>query len=159
MAKRPRPEAAGDPHSARAAAVALLARRDHFSAELRHKLLERGFEPAAALEALEALEAERLLDDARCLERFVAYRAERGQGPLRIALDLKTHGVPAELIGPALAAATDWRALARTVRRRRFGAAAPADWSEKARQARFLQYRGFSSDDIRAAIGAELELD
>ncbi len=159
MAKRPRPEAAGDPHSARAAAVALLARRDHFSAELRRKLLERGFEPAAALEALEALEAERLLDDARCLERFVAYRAERGQGPLRIALDLKAHGVPAERIGPALEAAADWRALARTVRRRRFGAAAPADWSEKARQARFLQYRGFSSDDIRAAIGAELELD
>ncbi|MHB1871965.1 MAG: regulatory protein RecX [Steroidobacteraceae bacterium] len=157
--KRPRPEAAGDPRSARAAAVALLARRDHFSAELRRKLLERGFEPAAASEALEALLAERLLDDARCLERFVAYRAERGQGPLRIALDLKTHGVPAELIGPALEAAGDWRALARTVRRRRFGAAAPADWSEKARQARFLQYRGFSSDDIRAAIGAELELD
>ncbi len=139
--------------------MALLARRDHFSAELRRKLLERGFEPAATSEALEALETERLLDDARCLERFVVYRAERGQGPLRIAIDLKAHGVPAELIGPALEAAGDWRALARTVRRRRFGAIAPADWSEKARQARFLQYRGFSSDDIRAAIGAELELD
>ena len=159
MAKRPRPEAAGDPHSARAAAVALLARRDHFSAELRRKLLERGFEPAAALEALEALEAERLLDDARCLERFVAYRAERGQGPLRIALDLRAQGAPAELIAPALEAGADWRARAREVRRRKFGVAAPAGWTEKARQARFLQYRGFSSDDIRAAIGAELELD
>ncbi len=157
--QRPRPEAAGDPHSARAAAVALLARRDHFSGELRRKLLERGFEPAAAAAALEALAAERLLDDARCLERFVAYRAERGQGPQRIALDLKAQGVAPELIGPALEAGPDWRTLARAVRRRRFGAAAPASWAEKARQARFLQYRGFSSDDIRAAIGAELELD
>lgn len=159
MAKRLRPEAAGDPHSVRAAAVALLARRDHFSAELRRKLLERGFDLQATAAALEALAAERLLDDARCLERFVAYRAERGQGPLRIALDLKAQGAPSELVAPALEAGPDWRALARQVRRRKFGATAPRSWAEKARQARFLQYRGFSSDDIRAAIGAEPELD
>ncbi len=159
MAKRPAPEAAGDASSARAAALGWLARRDYFSAELHRKLLERGFEAHAASEALEALAGERLLDDARTVERFVAYRAGRGQGPLRIALDLKAHGAPAELIGPALESGPDWRALARDVRRRRFGAAAPADWNERARQARFLQYRGFSSDDIRAATGAELELD
>ena len=159
MAKRLRPEAAGDASSARATALGLLARRDYFSAELTRKLRERGFEAQAAADALEALAAERLLDDARTVERFVAYRAGRGQGPLRITLDLKALGAPAELIGPALESGPDWRALARDVRRRRFGAAAPADWNERARQARFLQYRGFSSDDIRAAIGAELELD
>ena len=157
--KRPRPEAPGDPGRVRAAALGLLARRDHFSVELGRKLIERGFDPAVTAETLAALAAERLLDDARCLERFVAYRAERGQGPVRIALDLKTQGAPAELIAPALEAGADWPARAREVRRRKFGAAAPANWTEKARQARFLQYRGFSSDDIRAAIGAELELD
>ncbi len=157
--KRPRPEAPGDPSRVRAAALALLARRDYFSAELGRRLIERGFDLQATAEALAALTAERLLDDARCLERFVAYRAERGQGPLRIALDLRAQGAPAELIAPALEAGADWRARAREVRRRKFGVAAPAGWTEKARQARFLQYRGFSSDDIRAAIGAELELD
>jgi len=40
------------------------------------------------------------------------------------------------------------------VRARRFGAEVPADWREKARQARFLQYRGFSADHIRSALGA-----
>jgi regulatory protein len=159
VAKRPAPEAARDAPSARAAALGLLARRDYFSAELCRKLLERGFEAQAAAEALEALAAERLLDDARTAERFVAYRAGRGQGPLRIALELRAHGAAAELIDPAIASGPDWRALAREVRRRRFGGAAPADWGERARQARFLQYRGFSSDDIRAATGAELELD
>lgn len=159
MAKRPRPEAAAAASSARAAALGLLARRDYFRAELARKLLERGFEAGAVAEALESLAAERLLDDARTLERFVAYRAGRGQGPVRIALDLKTHGAPSELIAPALESGPDWRALARDVRRRRFGSAAPSGWSERARQARFLQYRGFSSDDIRAATGAELELD
>ena len=51
----------------------------------------------------------------------------------------------------ALADGPDWAALARQVRQGRFGARPPADWREKARQARFLQYRGFSSDHIRAA--------
>ncbi len=138
--------------------MALLARRDHFNAELGRKLLARGFAPAAISAALEALAAERLLDDARCVERFVAYRSERGQGPVRIARDLKAQGAPAELIGPALEG-PDWPALAREVRRRKFGAERPGSWAEKARQAHFLQFRGFSSDHIRAATGAELEPD
>jgi regulatory protein len=35
----------------------------------------------------------------------------------------------------------------------------PESWPEKARQARFLQYRGFSSDHIRAALGADFDSD
>ena len=139
--------------------MALLARRDYLRAELAEKLQARGFEAAATAEVLAALTAERLLDDARCAERFVAYRAERGHGPLRIGRDLRAQGADPALIDAVLAAGPDWRALARQVRRRKFGAAPPDGWAEKARQARFLQYRGFSSDDIRAATGAELELD
>jgi regulatory protein len=45
------------------------------------------------------------------------------------------------------------------VRNRKFGPEPPADWPEKARQARFLQYRGFSSDHIRLALGADFDLD
>ncbi len=160
MAKLPpRPESSADPKSIRAAAVALLARRDYLRNELGERLRARGFEAAATAEVLAALTAERLLDDARCAERFVAYRAERGHGPLRIGRDLRAQGAEPALIEAVLAAGPDWRTLAGQVRRRKFGAAAPAGWAEKARQARFLQYRGFSSDDIRAATGAELELD
>jgi len=39
--------------------------------------------------------------------------------------------------------------------RAKFGLEAPASWAQRARRARFLQYRGFSSDHIRAATGAE----
>jgi SOS response regulatory protein OraA/RecX len=36
----------------------------------------------------------------------------------------------------------------------------PGDYHERAKQARFLQYRGFSSDQIRAALGSgEDDLD
>ena len=40
----------------------------------------------------------------------------RGQGPVRIAADLRRDGVPAELIAAVLAEAGDWVALARKVR-------------------------------------------
>jgi regulatory protein len=51
------------------------------------------------------------------------------------------------------AAAADWGRAAREARRRKFGASPPADYRERAKQARFLQYRGFSSEQIRAALG------
>jgi SOS response regulatory protein OraA/RecX len=66
-------------------------------------------------------------------------------------------GVAAALVEEALASVADWAALAREVRRRRFGPEPPADWKEKGRQARFLQYRGFSNDHIRSALGAEFD--
>ena len=143
----------------RTAALAALARRDHLTAELGRKLQEQGFEPAATAAVIAELTAERLLDDPRCIERFVASRAERGQGPVRIARDLESQGAPPALIEAAIAAGPDWRTVARAVRHRKFGTASPASWPEKARQARFLQYRGFSSDHIRAALGADFELD
>jgi regulatory protein len=159
-AKRPiRPEAAADPEAIRAAALALLARRDWLTGELSAKLQSSGCDPQATAAVIAELAAERLLSDARYAERYVASRAERGQGPLRIAADLASLGAPRELIEAAIAAGPDWRTAAGAVRRRKFGAAAPDSWAEKARQARFLQYRGFSSDHIRAATGADLEPD
>jgi regulatory protein len=58
-------------------------------------------------------------------------------------------------IAEALAGGPDFAALCREVRRRRFGAKAPGSWAEKGKQARFLQYRGFSSDHIRLAMGQD----
>ena len=44
-------------------------------------------------------------------------------------------------------------AVAREARRRRFGVSPPGDYAGRARQARFLQYRGFTHEQIRAALG------
>jgi regulatory protein len=154
-----RPEAAADPEGIRAAALTLLARRDWLTAELSAKLQAAGCDPQATAGVIAELVRERLLNDARYAERYVASRAERGQGPLRIAADLASLGALRELIEAAVESGPDWCALAGAVRRRKFGAAPPDSWAEKARQARFLQYRGFSSDHIRAATGADLEPD
>jgi regulatory protein len=148
-----------DPAAARAAAVTLLARRDFPSRELRASLEERGFAPEAIMAALEVLAGEGTINDERYARNYVAYHVARGQGPVRIAAQLRTLGLPQPLIDAAIGAFPDWRALARAARVRRFGEAPPASWREKARQARFLQYRGFSADHIRAATGADPETD
>jgi regulatory protein len=153
------PQRAGDVAAARAAAIGLLARRDYASGELRTKLEQHGYDAPTAATAVAELTEERILNDARYAENYVSYHAGRGQGPLRIAADLKTLGVPGEVIETALAAGPDWRMVAREVRLRKFGAEEPPEWPEKARQARFLQYRGFSSDHIRSALGADFDLD
>jgi regulatory protein len=84
----------------------------------------------------------------------VRSRAGRGHGPVRIRQELRQRGVADGLIGPALAQLeVDWFELAREVRIRRFGSEPPADLKERSRQYRFMQYRGFTNDQIRAATG------
>jgi regulatory protein len=152
-------EQAGDSAAARSAAIGLLARRDFATGELRGRLERKGFEAEAVASAVADLVEERALNDARYATNYVSYEAARGQGPLRIAAELKALDLPGEIIDAALAGGPDWRALAGEVRQRKFGPEPPADWTQKARQARFLQYRGFSSDHIRSALGADLDLD
>ena len=160
--RAPRRSPAADPTDAAAAelaAIALLARRDYACGELGAKLRERGFDAAMLDGLIETLRGRRLLDDARYAGHFVRYHSARGQGPVRIRRDLEAVKVNAELIDSALESGPDWATLAREVRRRRFGAKPPEQWREKGRQARFLQYRGFSNDHIRTALGADVELD
>jgi regulatory protein len=146
-----------DPDGARQAAVTLLARRDFASGELAARLQVDGYPLETVAAVIADLSAGRILDDARFATQYVAYHAERGQGPRRIAMDLSARGVAPLHIEAALAAGTDWAALAREVRIRRFGLTRPETWPEKAKQGRFLQYRGFSSDHIRSALGPDFE--
>ena len=157
MRGRSKPVAQPDANDteARAVAMTLLARRDFASKELRTKLEVRGFAPAAVAPVIADLTRAGLLNDERYAQNYVAYHAGRGQGPLRIAAELRRSGLAASLIEAALATGPDWSALARKVCRVKFGPQAPTSWTERARQARFLQYRGFSSDHIRAATDTD----
>jgi regulatory protein len=141
------------------AAVALLARRDFCSSELAAKLSSQGFDEQAVRAAIEELHDRHYLDDARYARQFVTLHAERGHGPLRIRHHLHGLGMNEQEVESALDELGDWAARARLQRARRFGPEAPKTWPEKARQARFLQYRGFSNDDIRSALGADVTAD
>ncbi len=138
----------------------LLARREHGHRELRDKLLQRGFEADLVEQVVAELAAEGLQSDSRFAEAYVRQRRERGYGPLRIRQELQQRGIADALIAASMAGCEgDWPELARQARRKRFGAQPPASLHERARQTRFLQYRGFSGADIRRALDHELTDD
>ena len=157
MRRSRKPEAqAGeaDERTVRTAALALLAGRDFARQELARRLERRGYPPELVARVVAALAAERLLSESRFVEQFIRQHAGRGHGPVRIRMELRERGVADAEIEEALeAAAEDWPAIAREARRRRFGLSPPGDYRERARQVRFLQYRGFSPEQIRAALG------
>lgn len=137
--------------SLRERALRCLARRDHSRVELARKLAAHGStdEVEAVLVRMSELG---LLSDARFAEVFVRGKAARfGAGRLR--RELSQRGLERELIDDALASAELEPELdrARALWRSRFGSVA-GDTREWARQARFLQSRGFSTDVIRKLL-------
>jgi len=153
--RRSPPEAPADPQAARATGISLLARRDFARRALRERLIERGYDAVAADTAIEILEDERLLDDARLVGHKVASRVARGHGPLRIRLELERAGLDRSLIDATLKVAeVDWAENARALLVRRYGSGPPADAAERASRARFLYYRGFQGDHVRSAFNA-----
>jgi len=152
--KQKSPEEAASPDAARVKAIGLLARRDFASKELKGRLAQAGFDSGAAETAVTELAEERLVDDARYVEAAVLSRVAKGQGPVRIALELKRLGISPDLIEPAVdAKSPDWADRAAALRERRFGRALPDDPRERARQVRFLLYRGYSMTHVRTALG------
>ena len=134
-------------------ALDLLARREHSRKELETKLRARAFPPETIAEALDALEQSGALAAGRFTRSFVSTRIGRGQGPARIRLELSARGIPEATAREALAADDrDWVTEARRARAKRFGTAPPENRSEWARQARFLQYRGYTTEQIKAAL-------
>lgn len=87
---------------------------------------------------------------------FVRSRSERGDGPLKIRYGLRERGVDDGLIDAYLVRDTElWMEAARAQRDKRFGEGTPRDQRERARQARFLQGRGFPGDVIRRVLNED----
>jgi regulatory protein len=142
-----------DAIEARKKAMDLLARREHARTELERKLAAAGFDADVTADALHQLSQEGLQSDRRFVESYVQSRINQGKGPLRIHADLAQRGIAAGLVDEVLAEIHhDWHAAARDARAKKFGQAQPADFKDKARQMRFLQYRGFEPDQVRAAV-------
>lgn len=154
-----KPETASDLTGCRRVAMNALARREHSRLELERKLSARGYAAEVIAVTLDRLEETNLLDADRFCESFVRSRISRGQGPARIERELTERGIDTERAGIAMQRSEDWVALAREVRERRFGDEIPKEYKERARQSRFLQYRGFSSEQIRAALRHDPDIE
>jgi len=137
------------PVAVRRAAMDLLARREHGRVELSRKLRQRGAPAELIEEALERLAEEGLLSEARYLESFIRMRANAGYGPLRIREELAQRGLSRSDIDQALReSGYDWSEQLRDLWQRRFAGKLPIDARERARQGRFLSYRGYSPDMV-----------
>jgi regulatory protein len=144
-----------DPKEARKKAMDYLARREYGQQELEQKLIAAGFEAVIATDVVHKLSDEGLQDDRRFIESFVQSRINQGKGPVRVRQELGERGVDVGQIEAVLEdVAEDWFALARQIRNKKFGSELPRDFTEKARQMRFLQYRGFESAHIQAAVSS-----
>jgi regulatory protein len=154
--RRPSNSATADEKAVEAAAVRLLAGREHSTEELRRKLVHKGYPPDKIEPVIQKLAGKRLVSDERFTASFVHHHAKRGQGPVRIRAALRQQGIADAQVEEALRRAEiDWVQLARQVRRRKFGADTPRSLGERAKQARFLQYRGFDAEQLRATFREE----
>ncbi|WP_455217463.1 regulatory protein RecX [Kaarinaea lacus] len=149
-----------DRNALRKKALDLLARREHSVSELHQKLTshakKKEIDTGLATGTIDELQQEGLVSDERFTEAFIHYRQNNGYGPVRIQSELRERGVSEKIQGAYLDFADpQWLDQAALVRRKRFGDGLPEDYKERARQARFLQYRGFTTDQARQAMAGD----
>jgi regulatory protein len=143
-----RSEKASAVPSATATACDLLALRDHSTLELRRKLVRRGFDDAAVDATIGQLIARGLLDDRRFASDYAEQRSRKGFGPLRIRAELRERGIGDDAVADAVCDDDDLlRERMNAVAMGKFGGR-PEDRRSMARQARFLEQRGFPASLI-----------
>ena len=139
-------------------ALGLLARREHSRKELKLKLRQGGYEGEESTAAIERLGEQSYQDDDRFAQALVRSRVGQGYGPMRLRVELKSHGVGDARIRELLEEAeVDWDASAAAQLRRRYGRAGPADYAERARRSQFLLRRGFDAATVRSVTHAEVD--
>lgn len=154
-----------------------LSRREHSAGELRQKLLDKEQDPDKIEELLQEFAEKGYQSDHRTALMLIREGIRKGRGRLRIKNDFykRKVEVPAnidELIDMAmedneefvdvlsdheLVDGVDWLRLAVEARVKKYGSEIPTDQKIKARQLRFLQYRGFKPDICFQAITHNLE--
>ena len=133
----------------RLSAMNMLARREHSRKELQNKLCSR-FDSDTVVAVLDELIADGLQSDQRFLERFVSSKVNSGQGPKKIAYDLRSKGIAAEMVAEQLQGYDDdWLEMARELVRRKYGDIGDLleqDYKQRQKIQRFIASRGFSND-------------
>ncbi len=143
-----------DPNShkqARYSAMNYLARREHSSLELKNKLIHKGFLADIVDEVLYKLQIGKLLSDTRFAESYIRSRVNKGFGPVRIRQELQQRGITGELV-TELINSNDWLTNIQQTYKKRFGSTSPKNKQELAKQIRFLQAKGFTSEQIKTVI-------
>lgn len=137
----------------RARAMGWLAQREHSALEISNKLTKAGFDAAVSADVLAQLIDDDLQSDQRFAEAYIHSRSQRGFGWQKIQFELQQRGVAAFIVSSTLAEMKiDWFTLALKARHKRFGEQIPREREERAKQQRFLYYRGFTHEQINGSF-------
>ncbi len=131
-----------------------LARREYCEHELVRKLVSRGAEQGLAEQAVGILKDRNLVNDERFAEHLVRVRMARGYGPVKIRAELKERGVSPDLISTCLDVEEQvWHCKIKEVAERKYRNETMDNFRDWSKRARFFQSRGFTSSQIRQALG------
>ena len=135
----------------RSYAFAALTRKEYSKAELIEKLALYAESRDEVIALVEELSAQRYQSDQRVAEITLSSQKRKGKGPHRIKMALKTKKIDSSLIAEELKE-TDWAEQAYQLKVKKYGKSVERDPKIKAKQIRFLMYRGFEMDAIMKAI-------
>lgn len=142
-------ELGNDQKSIWSTALSLLARREHSKKELQTKLIKADFPADLIQKTVDQCIAQGFLSDERYSEMLIRTRIRQGYGPLRIRQELQNQEIHPEIITQFLDGdPINWEEQLDLVKTKKFGRRQPSDIKEKARQIRFLNYRGFDLQEI-----------
>lgn len=137
-----------------------LSRREHSRRELTDKLLRKKYPITSIESVLSELSSSNLQSDHRYSESYTRQRRNKGYGPLRISAELQAKGVNPEIIAEVVQIADNaWFTDACNTWRKHFKNKPPSTYNERAKHARFMQYKGFTQEQLAAAIPAYLNDD
>jgi len=157
--RTPPANAAAPQTTARAAALALLARRDYSAAELAEKLEARGHAAGEIQEALASLGEGGLIDDRRVAEAHARTASRvKGRGRYRVGRELQARGIAKDIIEQVLAGIDpeeESAAIKQVLARKRWPARPTL--ADRRRMFQHLLRRGFSADVISRALGGRME--
>jgi regulatory protein len=142
--------------SLRQRALNYLARREYSRLELQRKLAAHVQEGDDLDALLDDFQKRGWLSDARFAEQVVNTRKNRF-GSLKVAHELREKGVAEHLVEQAINGLNDLES-ARSVWQKKFGRL-PKTREEWAKQARFLQGRGFGFDVIKKVLKQDFDAD
>ena len=86
-----------DVKRAKSRALWYLARGDLSRKKLQEKLIQGGFMPSAAIQAVERMEELSLIDDTRLAQRLYEYLSESGASKREILYKLQNKGIPSDI--------------------------------------------------------------
>ena len=127
-----------------------MAQREHSALELRRKLERKGYIDVEIIPLLDKLKAQGWQDDLRFALAYTHSRQARGYGPLRVEQELNARGVAETIVDEVInEQAHEWAETLTMLISKKFAGALVPDFVARAKQFRFLQYRGFSTWHIK----------